>query len=173
MDRVYQVTGFPVDVSTDPRLTVRVSVRSAHPGQPGHLIQLSPKAEEQADYWVAMECFLLLRIWAVPYEEQREFRTDKDKERYLADKMAHLASFKGMPPRIVSEMAQMYFMGVLKQMRSYPCSLRASKALRQEFPGLDTLQRAAEIAVLQENSGALDPKIKAMASPMFTKPQLR
>ena len=165
LDRVFQVTGFPVEVQRDPLLTVKASVQSARPGRPVHMIRLNPRSEGQADYWVASECLLLLRMWAIPYEEQRDFRPDEEKKRYLASKTEKLKFYRGQPPELVSEMASRFFTGLLLQLRSFPGEIRVNKTLRQEFPDVDTQQRAGVISVLRENSESLDPKVKAMTPP--------
>jgi hypothetical protein len=101
-------------------------------------------------------------MWAVPFEEQKDFRPDDEKRRYLVSKVGKLKSYKGQSPELVNEVANRLFTGVLLQLRSFPGELRANKTLRQEFPAIDTQQRAGVISTLRENSQSLDPKIKAM-----------
>jgi hypothetical protein len=164
MDRVYDLTGFAVEVMTDQSLQVRASLRSAGPGQPGHLICLGPCCESQADYWVAIECMQLLRMWAVPYEEQVAFQPDEQKQLYLANQLERLKTYKRHPREIITGMAQRLFSGVLLQVRSYPVELRANKALIREFPALGQQQRVAVMSMLQENSRTLAPEVKSIAT---------
>ena len=161
---MYDLTGFAVEVMTDQSQQVRASLRSAGPGQPGHLICLGASCESQADYWLAIECFQLLRMWAVPYEEQVTFQPDEQKKLYLANQLERMKTYKRHPREIITGMAQRRFFRRAAQVRSYPVELPANRAMIREFPALGQQQRVAAMSMLQENSRTLAPEVKSRAT---------
>lgn len=164
LDRVRAGTGFPVDVMLDESISSCATLRSARPGLPGHVILVNPKFAAQTDYWVAIECFQLLRLWAVPYEQQRDFALDESKERYLATQLERLPYYKRLGQPIASAMAKQLFRGVLMQLRSFPPDIRCNQMLAAEYPQLQDQQRAGVMGMLRDNSQSLRPEIKQIST---------
>lgn len=164
LDRVRESTGFPVIVQKDAALPVRASLQSARPGQPGHVIVVNPRYESQIDYWVVVECLQVLRLWAVPYERQRDFRLSEEKQRHLIARLSNLPTYKQLNRQVVSTAAAQQFTGITRQLRSMPCDVRVNQTVLREYSMLEEQQRAAVVAMLQENSQCLRPEIARMTT---------
>lgn len=67
---VEEVSGLPVHVMEDSKLSTIATVRMARGNMPGHVILYKPVPGEPPDYLICYQCGFILRKFAVPPEQR-------------------------------------------------------------------------------------------------------
>lgn len=161
---VEKETGYRVTVGTTDADAADAEMISAAPAHPVHLINVSNRSMEMADYVVAVQCAMLLALWSHP-EGVPEFKPIPDKMDYAVCKAANWRGLKKLAPAFAAKTAGSLIVGLLHQLRSTPAELMAMEYCWRECPGLRDRQTAAVTASLRRNTGNLRPEIREMAPP--------
>jgi hypothetical protein len=156
--RVLERTGRPVEVVRRPETPGRAWLRLARGGAAAHFVHLGSDCGAQEDYWVCLQCLVILRVCAPPPAERADLGVNLEAQREFAKGMMAMEAYRGMPREPLAACAAETFTKMLLQLRSFPSELRASGALLAEFPGLERQQRVAVTEALRENSMCLLPE---------------
>jgi len=162
---VEEISGKPVIVRADPNLKLITNLAVARETAPAHVISFNPKYRETADYSIAFQCGLLLRIFRTPPEDRFDLATTgvgrqevgmllKAQLRKSDIKLAELQRHR---------LRDQVYDGLILQLRSVPAGLRVDAWIRETYPALAEQQRISAARQLAENLGALSPKVKELA----------
>lgn len=162
IEAVENTTGFKVVVDTVDGISEDAQMISARPEMPIHSIRVSKTKLPYADYIVAVQCAMLIRLWSNP-KRIPVFSPIAEKVRSLADRMAKSNPLNQFPAHIAIETSRQLVQGQLNQLRSMPIEIQTIRDCRTQCPDLLDLQTdsvEAQLRVLSENFA---PKIRSIA----------
>jgi hypothetical protein len=162
IEAVEKTTGFKVVVDTVDGISEDAQMISARPEMPIHSIRVSKTKLPYADYIVAIQCAMLIRLWSNP-KSIPVFSPFAEKVRYLADHMAKSKPLNQFTAKIAIETSLQFVHGLLHQLRSMPIEIQTIRDCRTQCPDLFDLQTdsvEAQLRVLSENFA---PKIRSIA----------
>ena len=159
---VEKITGFRVVVGTADDIAEDAQMISARPELPVHTINVSKSKLRYADYIVASQCAMLLRLWAdasrIPV-----FTPIVEKVRYFNDRTAKAKPLSQLPASLAQQTATRFSQGLLHQLRSMPAEILAVRDCGELCPDLEALQVEAVESHLRFLSEVFAPKIRALA----------
>ncbi len=162
---VEEATGVPVLVTDDSSLRTMASIKPAKGGAPAHIVSYNPKFAALADYLIAFQCGLALRIFLAPVASRYEL-AGTDQGRHEAGRLVDEHLKRGglrLPTQVVTGLQGQLYDGLMVQLRSMPVGLRVDAWLHNEYPGLREQQQKAAKTQLAENQQALSPEAKQIA----------
>lgn len=159
---VRERTGKPVHVEPDRSLPPNVLAKLdvARGGSPFHRIAIHPSAINDPDYLIVFQAGFLLRRFAVPPSQRRDFaerpKADETVRHWVQNNpnARHLAA--AMNPQLLRFLCS----GLLSQVRSMPVGLRVDDWIRKDFPELAKLQRKALDRQMNDNAAGLRPEVQ-------------
>jgi hypothetical protein len=160
--QVEQTTGFKVVVDTVDDISEHAQMISARPELPVHSIRVSKAKLAHADYIVAAQCAMLLRLWSNPARIP-VFNPTAEKFRYFADRAATSKSLSQLPAELAQQTSVQLTQGLLNQLRSMPTEILAIRDCWTQCPDLREMQAdtvETELRLLSENFA---PKIRSFA----------
>ena len=165
MDKVKDVTGFPVTVAGDPDMPTHSRMVSATGQRPVHAVFVNPQHERFGDYLVALQCSMLLVKWSKA-DEVLDFVVRRDKLDYLVGKFAKQVESKGMRGEGAMQYANMVVRGLLQQVNSLPMQMLAIEMVHHSCPSLSKSQgRLSGRQELQDMSKVLGKSVKDFSPP--------
>lgn len=161
---VEERTGYRVSVGTTSTATADAEMIAAAADHPMHVINVSAAKTAYADYIVAVQCAMLLLMWAdergvpklIPVEE---------KFAYLVDRASQWKGLAKLPRDLCSKGATMMVSGLLHQLRSQPTELHVIEYCARECPGLRQMQAASVEETLRRATESFRPEIRDMSPP--------
>ena len=159
---VEQTTGYKVVIDTVEDIGEDAQMITARPELPVHTIRVSKAKLRHADYIVANQCAMLLRIWA---ESARipVFSPIAGKVSYFADRTANSKPLSQQPAKVAQQTAMRFAQGMLHQVRSMPLEILTVRDCRELCPDLHDMQAEAVESQLRLLSDILAPKIRSIA----------
>ena len=159
---VEQTTGYKVVIDTVEGIGEDAQMISARPELPVHTIRVSKAKLHHADYIVANQCAMLLRIWA---ESARipVFSPVAGKVSYFAGRTANSKPLSQLPVKVAQEVAMNLVQGLLHQVRSMPLEILTVRDCRELCPDLHDMQAEAVESQLRLLSHILAPRIRSIA----------
>ena len=162
IEAVEKTTGFKVVVDTVDCISEDAQMISARPEMPIHSIRVSKTKLPYADYIVAVQCAMLIRLWSNP-KSIPVFSPITEKVRYLADRMAKSEPLNQFTATIAIETSLQFAQGLLHQLRSMPMEIQTIRDCRTQCPDLLDLQTDSVEAQLRMVSENFAPKIRSIA----------
>ncbi|MEI6077189.1 MAG: hypothetical protein WCS94_16535 [Verrucomicrobiota bacterium] len=159
---VEKTTGFKVIVDTIEGIFEDAQMISARPEMPVHTIRVNKAKLHSADYIVAIQCAMLIRLWSDPVRIP-VFSPIPEKFKYFVERGAKSMSSSRLPPNLVQQTSVQLAQGVLNQLRSMPIEIMTIRDCRIECPDLSVMQSEAVGAQLRLQSESFTPKIRSFA----------
>lgn len=72
LTQVEELSGLPVEILQDAEQPYLARITRAKPGVPAHLLRINPTLVAP-DYLIVYECAFIVRMYALPPDERREF----------------------------------------------------------------------------------------------------
>ncbi len=163
VDSVEQATGYKVVIDTIEGISEDAQMISARPELPVHSIRVNKAKLRQADYIVAIQCTMLLRLWSNP-ERIPVFSPVVEKVHYQIDRAANSKPLTQFPPKIASQTAQQFIQGLINQLRSMPTEIHSIRDVRAQCPDLHDIQTEAVEGQLRVQSENFSPRIRSIAT---------
>ena len=160
--QVEQTTGFKVVVDTIDDISEHAQVISARPELPVHSIRVSKAKLAHADYIVAAQCAMLLRLWSNPARIP-VFSPSPEKFRYFADRAATAKPLSQFPAKLAQQTSVRLTQGLLNQLRSMPTEILAIRDCWTQCPDLREMQADTVETELRLLSETFAPKIRSFA----------
>src|ERR1035437_7413820 len=132
IEAVEKTTGFKVVVDTIDGISEDAQMISARPEMPIHSIRVSKTKLPYADYIVAVQCAMLIRLWSNP-RSIPVFSPFAEKVRYRADRMAQSKPLNQFTAKIAIETSLQLVQGLLHQLRSMPIEIQRSEEHTSEL----------------------------------------
>jgi hypothetical protein len=165
---VEDLSGFPVQVLDDPKLTTLSAMSMARRGGslgvvPAHIVRYKPVPGESPDYLICYQCGFILRKFAVPPDQRFDLvdtaagRGEVRRALLAPDGMARKYGLKDAQ---VAELQSMFLGGLLTHLLSIPIGLRVGAWLMTTYPELGELQQAVVRRELAAAREALAPQIR-------------
>lgn len=162
IEAVEKTTGYKVIVDTVEGISDDAQMISARPEMPIHSIRVNKTKLPYADYIVAVQCAMLLRLWSNPTRIP-VFSPNTDKVHFFADRMAKSKPLKQFPARTAIETARHLVQGLLHQLRSAPMEIQTVCDCRTQCPELVDMQTDSVEAYLRLLSKNFAPNIRSIA----------
>jgi hypothetical protein len=162
IEAVEKITGFKVVVDTVDGISEDAQMISARPEMPIHSIRVSKTKLPYADYIVAVQCAMLIRLWSNP-KSIPVFSPNAEKVRSLADGMAKSKPLNQFPAKTAIETSLQLVQGLLHQLRSMPIEIQTIRDCRTHCPDLLDLQTESVEAQLRVSSESFGPRIRSIA----------
>jgi hypothetical protein len=150
-----QVSGRPVRVLEDAKLSVLATIRMARGNAPMHVLAYRPVVGRQPDYQICYQCGFVIRLFENPPDRRFDFGGAP----LASEKMENILSDRSFPPEIRSA-KDMLINGLLTQLRSVPIGLRIDDWLWSLCPDVRAEQIASSKLQLRQNAEALSPNIR-------------
>ncbi len=160
--QVEQTTGFKVIIDTIDDISEDAQMISARPELPVHTIRVSKAKLPTAEYVVAIQCAMLLRIWSDP-KRIPVFSPIPEKVRYLADRTASSKPISQLPAKLAQQTSVRFAEGLLNQLRSMSIEILTIRDCHAQCPDLHHMQADAVEAQLRRLSENFAPKVRSMA----------
>lgn len=159
---VRERTGKPVHVEPDRSLppNVLAQLDVARGGAPVHRIAIHPSVINEPDYLIVFQAGFLLRRFAMPPSERRDFSERPKAEETVWRWVHNNPNARHLVGAINPQLIRFLCSGLLSQLRSMPVGLRVDDWIRTEFPELATLQRQALDRQLNDNAAGLRPEVQ-------------
>ncbi|NLD44027.1 MAG: hypothetical protein GX657_11100 [Chloroflexi bacterium] len=158
-----QVSGFPVVVQPEPRLSLLGAMRAARGNQPGHVVFYKPYIGTQPDYVICHQCGYILRKFLVPPADMVDMGPD-EQGRAAVRALVESGGIATGEEQIAS-LTDGLLSGVLTQLLSVPVGLRIAEWLHQEYPDLHELQVDYAEREIREAKEILRRKIREVSPP--------
>lgn len=162
IEAVEQTTGFKVVVDTVDGIFEDAQMISARPELPVHTIRVSRAKVPTAEYIVAIQCAMLLRLWSDP-SRIPVFSPIHEKVRHLVGRLTSSRTLAKLPPALSQQTAEQFASGLLHQLRSMSIEILAVRDCRVECPDLRDMQTEAVEAQLRLLSENFAPKVRSIA----------
>lgn len=159
---VEQTTGYKVVIDTVEDIGEDAQMISARPELPVHTIRISKAKLRDADYIVANQCAMLLRLWADPARIP-VFSPVAEKVSYFVDCAAKSKPLSQQPAKAAQQTAIHFAQGMLHQVRSMPLEILTVRDCRELCPDLHDMQAEAVESQLRLLSDILAPNIRSIA----------
>jgi len=140
----------PVHITEDASLNLVADIKVARGNQPVHLLRYRPTGSTPADYIIAYQCGLALRVFETPPEQRADLGVCEAGRKQLGDLLRD-PKF----PAMIRSMGDSLLLSLLTQLRSFPVGLRVDTWLHASYPDLRDLQKQAVRAQLNENLQSL------------------
>ncbi len=135
---------------------------SARPEMPVHTIRVNKAKLHSADYIVAGQCAMILRLWSNPVRIP-VFSPIPEKFRYFVERGVNSLSSAKVPAHLVQQASVQLAQGVLNQLRSMPIEIMTIRDCQRQCPDLIELQREAVETQLRLHSESFAPRIRSFA----------
>jgi hypothetical protein len=159
---VEQTTGYKVVIDTVEGIGEDAQMITARPELPVHTIRVSKARLRHADYIVANQCAMILRLWSEPARIP-VFSPIAGKVSYFSDRTANSKPLARQPVKVAQETATYFVQGLLHQVRSMPLEILTVRDCRELCPDLHDMQAEAAESQLRLLSDVLAPKIRSIA----------
>jgi hypothetical protein len=159
---VERVTGYRVVVDTIDGISEDAQMISARPEFPVHSIRVNKARLPFADYIVAIQCAMLLRLWSDPAHIP-VFSPVEDKVRYAVDRATKARGLSKLPVGDANQTASRMVHGLLDQLRSMPLEILTQRDCYEACPDLRELQADSVNENLRRLSENLSPEIRSFA----------
>jgi hypothetical protein len=160
VEAVEKTTGFKVVVDTIEGIFEDAQMISARPEMPVHSIRVSKAKLSCAEYIVAVQCAMLMRLWSNP-KRIPVFCPIAEKTRYLADRMANSKPLTQFTAKLAGQTSHQLVHGLLTQLRSMPIEIQTIRDCRAQCPDLLDMQAAAVESQLRLTSENFSPQIRS------------
>ncbi len=161
LEMVRQRTGKAVRLESDPQMPPNFArLEIARGGAPFHLIALHPDSLSEPDYWVAFHAGGLLRRFAVPAAQRREFAERPKADDTVRGWVQTDPKTGHFPRSLHPGWIQLIRSGLLSQLESTPGGLRVDEWIHREFPELVRLQLRNVESYLKDITGGLLPEVQ-------------
>jgi hypothetical protein len=164
IDQVEESTGYRITLGTSESATGDAEMISAAKSHPTHIINISTKSLEYADYLTAVQCVMLLTMWTHPLGIP-EFRPDPAKLAYAKKKAVSWKGLSKLPRSTADQYASQIVMGLLHQLRSTPSELIAVEHIYKNCPTLRDQQNQIVSRNIRQYTQSMKPNIRAMTPP--------
>jgi hypothetical protein len=175
LDRVESVTGRPVLLVRDPRLTKLAAVAMARGSAPAHVVTLGIGRGAEPDYQISHQCGLILRHFARRRGDRWDFSEIPSGRSAVFELMQEPAAAAQRPKMAEAEveaLADKLFVALMTQLRSVPIGLRVDTWLREKYPDLRSDQKRAVLADSEREAAALDLRAQKMAPAIVSEANL-
>lgn len=148
--QVEALSGCPVEFKPDSGLQVQATLQKARNGATSHALRYRPNSGP-LDYWVAYQCGMALRFYALPPDQRFDFSDTGAGADAVVDLL--LASLPADTPD--QERAPMFARQIeqwaLVTLLSYPLGMRVDQWIYDELPALRDLQSEGVGVIQAEN----------------------
>jgi hypothetical protein len=160
---VEERTGKPVEVLSDPSMTVLAKVKMAKGLVPSHILMYHP-GKQCADYHIAYECGFILRLYENAPEDRYEFATTGSGRQSVHQALASNKKIRKMnlPDQALKQFTDQIYSGLMTQLRSVPIGLRIDEWLWNEYSGLREFQLKSMRKQQQDNVQVLASETRTM-----------
>ena len=150
VQQVEALSGCSVEFKPDSGLSVQATLQKARNGATSHTLRYRPNSGP-LDYWVAYQCGMALRFYALPPDQRFDFSDTGEGSEAVIDLL-----LAGLPPATPDQERAPMFARQIEQwalitLLSYPIGMRVDQWLFDEHPALRDLQREGMGAVQAEN----------------------
>lgn len=159
---VEETTGFKVIVDTIEGIFQDAQMISARPEMPVHIIRVNKSKLHNAEYIVAIQCAMLIRLWSNPGRIP-VFSPIPEKVKYFIDRGTNSMSSARIPANLLQQTSVQLAQGVLDQLRSMPIEIMTIRDCRTQCPDLIDIQSEAVETQLRLHSESFTPKIRSIA----------
>lgn len=159
---VEERTGYRITLGTTDSVSGDAQMISAGKSHPFHLINISKKCVDYADYVVAVQCVMLLTMWNHP-SGIPEFRINDEKYKNALRKVMNWKGISKLPSATAKSVSDQLVSGLLHQLRSTPSELLGIEYIYKNCPSLHKQQEILINRNLREYSAALSPQLKDFA----------
>lgn len=159
---VRERTGRPVHVEADRSLPPNVLAKLdvARGGSPVHRIAIHPSAINEPDYLIVFQAGFLLRRFAVPPAQRRDFAERPKADETVRRWVEGNPNARNITPGSNPQLIRLLCSGLLSQLRSMPVGLRVDDWIRRDYPEVATLQRKALDRQFNDNAAGLRPEVQ-------------
>lgn len=165
LDLVQTESGYPVVVAANAGLDTTAALRMARGPVAVHTIEYNPDRASEPDYYIAVQCGLILRFFAPPAGERRDLAYSARGAAAVRELVQQeIASrMPGISPDVSAGFASQIYDGLMRQLRSMPVELRVEEWIREAYPEFAAVQRAAVLRQSEENARSLSPSVRSMS----------
>lgn len=164
IDQVEECTGYRVAVGTSSSISTDAEMISAAKSHPTHIINVSTKSIEFADYITAVQCVMLLTMWTHP-SGIPEFTLDPEKLAHAQRKAMTWKGLEKIPKTMAEKLVSQFVTGLLHQLRSTPSELIAVEHIFKNCPTLRDQQAQNVNRNLRQYSQSMKPEIRNLTPP--------
>lgn len=162
---VEALSGCPVEFKPDSSLSVQATLQKARHGAAAHVLRYKP-GSGPLDYWVAYQCGLAMRFYALPPDRRFDFvdtgvGTDQALTLLTGGQSLDESDLE-RAPMFARQIEQWALMSLL----SYPVGMRVDQWLHAEYPALRAMQREGLEFVQQENLRLLSLSMGRLTVPV-------
>lgn len=161
VDQVEECTGYRVTLGTTDKVSADAEMISAAKTHPTHIINISTKSLEYADYITAVQCVMLLTMWTHPLGIP-EFYPEQSKMMYAQRKAMNWKGLSKLPRDTAEQFASQIVTGLLHQLRSTPSELIAVEHIYKNCPELMDQQTHMVDRNLRQYTQSMKPQIRAL-----------
>lgn len=165
LDQLHELSGKPVLVQADPSLKTLSTIRIARGAAPAHVVLYNPSSSSFADYLIAYQCGMALRVFQLPegdrFDLTSSYRGRRDSEKLVNENLQQSNLPINKTGRL--DLRNQMLSGLLIQLRSVPIGLRVEDWVSSTYPALKEQQEASIRRQLTDNLEALRPEIKRFA----------
>lgn len=163
--RAEEVSGFPVQVESDPSIQTSSTVRYPRGSLKANLIRFDPqKAPKGPDYLVAYQCGYVIRTFECPSGGRYQFAVAEE-GRKEAEKLLYGTKIGTQNPSVVGKIKDQIIDGLMVQLRSVPIGMRIERWIRRDYSSLHDQQETEVRRELDESQQVLSKKVKEMFPP--------
>lgn len=162
LEDVERVSGKPVTLDENPDLPQIATMPRARGAAPAHVLTVNPRYGAP-DYFILYQCGFVLRYFAVPEAERKDFAGTKESREEVARLVRRNGRTAGLPDQLQQQLAIQLVDGLLTQLRSYPVGMRIDTWIAAEYPQLSDLQREGIARQQEDNRKVLSPEIRGLA----------
>lgn len=167
LEQVEQLTGKPVYLQPESALPTLATAKVARGDAPAHLVTYRADAQG-ADYAIASQLGVVLRIYQTPPDERFDFVINEEGResvrRSLAGPSGTLTPYK-LAEAVVKTATDQMFDGLMTQLRSLPIEMQVGGWLWDAYPGLRDAQERYLATEQTRAAQSLSPQVRAMTPP--------
>ena len=164
-------SGYPVNISEDPKLSTIATIRIAHNTLPAHILTYRPSPGTPPDFAICWQCAFAMRLYECPPEQRVQIANSPIGEKKVEGLLTNGIGRKLSLSRTQLEpLKQQLYMGLITHLRSVPIGLRVASWLVSTYPQLHDLEDSFAEQELKMGVESLDPRIRDMMPPEIFKP---
>ncbi len=172
---VEEKSGFPVEVTSDARLSTIAVVKMARGAIRMHRITYNPMSSAQVDYTICFQCGFILRLFENEPDKRSDFAGNSSGR--AAVEQLLMAPDSGvqkmrMQKAQIQQLRDQLFDGIMMQLRSVPIGMRVDLWLLNHYAELREQQRASLLKQFRTNAEILKPEYERMFPVEIYKPNL-
>lgn len=161
VDQAGTRTGKPVQVLVDGDLQVSASIQLARHGVQMHIVKVRPS--DAADYFIANQVIVMLRILELPAEDQFDFVSTATADAEMAKTLRTGLMRGGQEVDVDATLVGNFTKWALMQVRSIPIGMRADQQVFRDMPTLRSSMRAGLKEQNESNLAAIQ-RLQGLAS---------